>query len=146
MIFKATALVGSAPSVVFLHPEKALPGSSAQPVCFHGEGRLSGTPSPAGRSGPGGGSSRKPPGLPEVKEAAPVVDSGLLNGDSQLKKRHFEFWKTRLKPNLSGNRSKGQRKKNPCSQSHSLLPARVPMATVQHLVLKATKQPRVELK
>lgn len=86
LIFKATALVGSAPSVVFLHPEKALPGSSAQPVCFHGEGRLSGTPSPAGRSGPGGGSSRKPPGLPEVKEAAPVVDSGLLNGDSQLYK------------------------------------------------------------
>lgn len=29
LIFKATEPVGSAPSVVFLHPEKALPGSSA---------------------------------------------------------------------------------------------------------------------
>lgn len=44
LIFKATALVRSAPSVVLLHPAKALPGSSAS--LFASTGR-------AGLAGPG---------------------------------------------------------------------------------------------
>lgn len=81
LICKATALAGSAPSVVFLQPAKALPGSSAQPVCF--------CPGGEGSAGPGalpqwprGARSRKSPGLSEAKETAPVVDSVSLDKDA----------------------------------------------------------------
>lgn len=118
LIFKATALVGSKPSVVVLQLETALSGSSAQPACFHGEGRFRGTRSPPPSPPPPPRTEQWPrarllqetTGLPEVKEVPqPWPTWRLSTEDKPVEENTLNS--ERLKPSLSENRSKGQEKK-----------------------------------
>lgn len=107
----------------------------------------------------GGSAGPRAPRLPQWPEAAPGSHLGgprsrrprqwpvrriLERRRHGLKKRHFEFWKTRLKGRLEhpaqrlGKQVPGT-EKNPCLRSRSPLPAHVRVAAVQTLLLKATR-------